>query len=246
MSALSKYERIAAELRAAIRAGTLRPGDLLPSENVLAEEHGVATLTARQALITLRDEGLVTMRRGVGTIVRQHEPMHRHGSRRLSTDQWGSGRSVWEIDTEVPIVVDQLSVHEGTAEGRVAELLAVEPGTAVWVRSRRYLVAGRPVMLAISSLPADLVAGSVITERDTGPGGIYARLRDLGHSPVHFHEAIRGRMPVADEVARLALPPATPVQEIVRRAFAAGGRAVEVNEMVLDASAYVLEYDFDA
>ncbi|RLV69458.1 GntR family transcriptional regulator [Streptomyces sp. CBMAI 2042] len=33
---------------------------------------------------------------------------------------------------------------------------------------------------------------------------------------------------------------------VCRTAFAEDGRAVEVNEMVLDAAAYVLEYDFDA
>jgi GntR family transcriptional regulator len=33
---------------------------------------------------------------------------------------------------------------------------------------------------------------------------------------------------------------------VCRTAFAGDGRAVEVNEMVLDAGAYVLEYEFDA
>ncbi|MGW0390742.1 UTRA domain-containing protein [Streptomyces sp. NPDC003042] len=44
----------------------------------------------------------------------------------------------------------------------------------------------------------------------------------------------------------LGLAAGTPVVPIVRTAFAAEGRVVEVNEMVLDASAYVLEYEFDA
>jgi GntR family transcriptional regulator len=38
----------------------------------------------------------------------------------------------------------------------------------------------------------------------------------------------------------------TPVIMICRTAFADEGRPVEVNEMILDANAYVLEYDFDA
>ncbi|MGW0552659.1 UTRA domain-containing protein [Streptomyces sp. NPDC002926] len=38
----------------------------------------------------------------------------------------------------------------------------------------------------------------------------------------------------------------TPVALICRTAFAERGRAVELNDMVLDASAYILEYDFEA
>jgi GntR family transcriptional regulator len=37
-----------------------------------------------------------------------------------------------------------------------------------------------------------------------------------------------------------------PVVLIARTAFDADGAAVEVNHMVLDAAAYVLEYDFEA
>lgn len=33
---------------------------------------------------------------------------------------------------------------------------------------------------------------------------------------------------------------------VCRTAFTADGRAVEVNEMILDSASYILEYDFDA
>lgn len=103
-----------------------------------------------------------------------------------------------------------------------------------------------PVLLATSYLPLPLVAGSAITREDTGPGGTYARLAELGHEPVHFREEIRSRMPSPDEVTQLDLAPGTPVILICRTAFTGQGRAVEVNEMTLDAGSYVLEYDFDA
>jgi GntR family transcriptional regulator len=51
-------------------------------------------------------------------------------------------------------------------------------------------------------------------------------------------------MPVGDESSRLELAPGTPVVVIDRTAFTAAGTAVEVNEMTLDASAYVIEYSF--
>jgi GntR family transcriptional regulator len=242
-----KYQAIADDLRAAILSGDLRDGDQLPGENALMERYGVARMTARQALAAIQAEGLSTTRRGAGVFVRSFAPIRRHGSQRLSARQWGSGRSVWDVDTaERPVAVDQLKVFEDRASERVARLLAVEPGEAIWVRRRRYSVDRQPVMLAVSSLPAALVTGTAITRADTGPGGIYARLSELGRPPVRFVEELRARMPMASEVDALALPPATPVIQVVRTALDAEGRPVEVNEMVLDASAYVLDYEFGA
>lgn len=82
-------------------------------------------------------------------------------------------------------------------------------------------------------------------EEDTGPGGVYARLAELRHGPARFREEIRSRMPSADEARLLGLGAGTPVVLVCRTAFTADGSPVEVNEMVLDAAAYVLEYDFE-
>jgi GntR family transcriptional regulator len=101
--------------------------------------------------------------------------------------------------------------------------------------------------LATSYLPAELVRGSAITQQDTGPGGTYARLAELGHAPTHFREDLRARMPQPEETDALDLPSAgTPVIDIVRTAYTDAGQPVEVNEMTLDASAYILRYDFTA
>jgi GntR family transcriptional regulator len=103
-------------------------------------------------------------------------------------------------------------------------------------------------MLSRSWLPASLAHGTAITEPDTGPGGIYARLREIGRAPSTFREEIRARMlPEPDErTGRLNLPPGTPVIEITRTAYDTDGLAVEVNEMTADASAYIFRYEFDA
>lgn len=249
MSARSKYERIAADLRAAIDAGRLRPGDTTPSENELASRYGVNKNTARRALGALQQEGYTEARQGVANVVvdRSFRPIRRHGSRRLAAEQWGSGRSVWQVDLgDVPVTVDRVLITQATASDTIAALLDLGADRAVVVRRRRYLVAGRPVQLAVSSLPALLAAGTAITHEDTGPGGIYARLAELGHAPARFHEEIRARRPSDAERADLTLATGVPVIEVVRTAISADGRPVEVNEMVLDASAYVLEYDFDA
>ncbi|MEU9609601.1 GntR family transcriptional regulator [Streptomyces sp. NPDC048057] len=243
----AKYQRIADELRDAIQAGQYGPGARLPGENDLMATYEVARMTARQALGVLQNEGLAESRKGAGVFVRSFRPIRRRGIQRLSAEQWGSGRSIWAEEIEDrPLSVDQVSVVEEPAPDRIAQALGIASGEAVCVRRRRYVLDGKPVMLATSFLPSDVVAGSAITQVDTGPGGIYARLKELGFGPVHYREELRCRMPSGEEVERLSLATGTPVVAVCRTAFADGKRAVEVNEMTLDSASYVLEYDWDA
>ncbi|MFZ5846161.1 MAG: FadR/GntR family transcriptional regulator [Actinomycetota bacterium] len=58
--------RVEQRLAEAIRAGLLADGERLPSETELASMLGVATVTAREALVALRAQGLVTTVRGRG------------------------------------------------------------------------------------------------------------------------------------------------------------------------------------
>ncbi|MFF9910686.1 GntR family transcriptional regulator [Streptomyces sp. NPDC013457] len=242
-----KYQRIADELRTAIQSGAFAPGDRLPGENDLMTTYDVARMTARQALSVLRTEGLAEARKGAGVFVRTFRPLRRRGIPRLAQDHWGTGRSVWSADIEDrALVVDQIEVGRAKADPRVAAALGLPPDAPVCVRSRRFVLDDKPVLLSVSYLPADLAEDTPIATPDTGPGGTYARLAELGHQPVHFREEIRCRMPTADETMRLSLEFGTPVILIGRTAFTAKGVAVELNEMTLDSASYVLEYDFDA
>ncbi|MFD8159855.1 GntR family transcriptional regulator [Streptomyces malaysiensis] len=238
---------MADELKDAIRRGVYSPGDRLPGENDLMATHGVARMTARQALGVLQSEGLTEARNGAGVFVRAFRPLHRRGIQHLAQETWGNGRSMWSADTDGrDLQVDQVSVTEQPAPTQIANVLGLDEGAAVCVRSRRYILDGKPVLVATSYLPAELVAGSPITQEDTGPGGIYARPTELGHKPAHFREEIRSRMPSRDEAEQLSLSMGTPVILVCRTAFDDEGLAVEVNEMTLDSASYVLEYDFDA
>jgi DNA-binding FadR family transcriptional regulator len=67
--------RVENRLAEAIRSGVLAHGERLPSEPELAQMLGVATVTAREALVALRAKGLVvtTRGRGGGSFVRAPE-----------------------------------------------------------------------------------------------------------------------------------------------------------------------------
>jgi DNA-binding FadR family transcriptional regulator len=59
-----RAEAIVDRLRTAIALGLLRQGEQLPVENQLTAMFGVATATVRDALQTLRDQGIIETRRG--------------------------------------------------------------------------------------------------------------------------------------------------------------------------------------
>lgn len=70
----SRYEQIAQELRRQIEAGTLRPGDRMPSLRALRERHGVAQETVDKAHNLLEKEGLIVRSQRSGIFVAHPEP----------------------------------------------------------------------------------------------------------------------------------------------------------------------------
>ncbi|MCT2589487.1 GntR family transcriptional regulator [Streptomyces sp. N2-109] len=239
--------QIADDLRSRITSGELDAGDRLPGEPALVTKYGVAKETARRALTLLVTEGLAVRKRGSGTYVRDFRPIRRVANRRLAQDGWGAGRSIWGADLgDRQLSVVDLKVSETAPPSQVARSLDLGEAESVIVRSRRFVVEGEPVQMATSYLPAELVRESAIAQPDTGPGGTYARLADLGLAPVRFTEELRARMPSPAESDLLALSEGTPVVEICRTAFTKEGRPIEVNQMLLDAGVYVLEYHLDS
>lgn len=65
----SLVEELAAELRRAIREGTIAVGAKLPSEAALTQTHAVSRTVVREAIAALRSEGLVAPRQGSGVFV---------------------------------------------------------------------------------------------------------------------------------------------------------------------------------
>ena len=211
-------------------------------------QHQVARMTARKALATLQTEGLTVTRQGAGVFVRNFRPIVRHSIPRLSERQWASGRDIWQADTDArTLEVDRIDVEpEAVPPEEIRVLLGLTGRQRVCSRARRYSLDGKPVLMATSYLPATLVAGTAITRQDTGPGGIYARLAEIGARPAHFQEDLIARMPSAPETQDLQIDAGTPVIHITRTAFTNEAQPVEVNRMILDAGAYVIRYDFDA
>jgi len=62
-------DRLAERLGQEIDAGRLRPGDRLPTEQRLADAHGVSRTVVREAVHQLQSRGLLRSRQGSGVYV---------------------------------------------------------------------------------------------------------------------------------------------------------------------------------
>jgi GntR family transcriptional regulator len=65
----AKWVELAAHIRKQIESGELSPGEKLPSTSQLCQIHGVSSIVVRNAMLTLKAEGLVVGVPGVGVYV---------------------------------------------------------------------------------------------------------------------------------------------------------------------------------
>ncbi|WP_131765077.1 GntR family transcriptional regulator [Candidatus Protofrankia californiensis] len=240
------YQQIADELREKIVTGILPEKAKLPSERELSEEYEAARVTVRQAIAVLRGEGLISAEHGRGIFVRQRRPIRRIAQKRLSPKARSLNQSAFLADTAnaeyEPSVKVAISV-EG-ADSATAEILNIDPGDEVLVRDRVMLADGEPVQLATSVFTRKLAGGTRIEQEDTGPGGVHARLAELGREPVRFVEKITVRMPSPEIRKELRIDNGIPVIHIIRVALDKNSLPVEVNYMTLAADRYELVYEF--
>jgi GntR family transcriptional regulator len=243
------FQQIADLLRADIAAGRLTEGEQLPSERTLMETFGAARGTVRQAVATLREQGLIDTEHGRGAFVRRRPPLRRVAHDRFARANRARGKAAFLAEAEVEGVqpaVDSINVTTKIPPDDVAAALGLGDGAEVLVRRRRYLSDGDPVETATSYLPLDLAQGTPIADDNPGPGGIYARLEETDHRLARFTEEVATRMPLPDELIALRMRPGTPVFTLRRIAYDEGGRAVEVCDTVMAGDRFVLSYELPA
>lgn len=103
-----------------------------------------------------------------------------------------------------------------------------------------------PVQLSKSWLPVDIAGGTQIEEPDSGPGGIYSRLAELGHEPADYQEEPFVRVPSEDEASELDLDLDHRVYDLTRLAIDAQGRVVEINKIIMPTHQWRLIYNWHA
>ncbi len=213
-----RWRQIANILREAILNGHYPPGGPLPSEFVLAGQFGVSRPTIRQGIAVLRDEGLVTIRRPYGTIVRDphaRPDLVEHRSLTLTAAGYTEpGQQFTDIGPPVHVRVD--------ATVTLASMLDIQPGEPLATREVLQQATDRDARRAVRLYLPFRVAVDLNT-----PWADNAQLPEAVHlyswfaqrnQPLKFRESVRARMPVGDETQALHAQPGVPLLIITRLA----------------------------
>ena len=225
----SQYAQIAELLRDRIKDRTYPAGTPLPSEDRLAEELGVSRVTINQAVKVLRASGDVKVRRGVGTVVRSLPRITRDAQGRYAARAEGTGAGEVEVrKLNLRSRTDYREIGRTTAPDRVVRILGTGK-TKPLVRRRVLYANDEPTQIADSYYPWSIAKDCpALLEADTGQGGSYGRLAEVGYGPVRFSEEVDVRMPTEHERRTLDLEATQAVFEICHVAYAAGDQPVEV------------------
>jgi len=224
--ARSAHLRIAADLRAQIMAGTLKPGEKLPSTAQLITRYSAANATIQAAVGVLKDEGFLRSEHGVGVFVRD--------------------RHVFVVDASAyydpasrGVTYKMLDVREVTPPDDVVAALGEDRAI---LRHRRTDRDGHPVELSWSYYPMSLAAGTPLTGRGKIPGGAPRVLAELGYPEREFVDEIEERSPTTEEVEGLDLPTGVHVLRQLRVVYSDDERPVEVSVIVKPGHLYKLRY----
>lgn len=222
------YHQLASAIEAAISDGRLKPGSSLENEIALASRLGISRPTARQALKSLVDRGLLVRRRGVGTQVAPTQIHRRVGLTSLYDDLAGSGQ---KPRTQL------LEWERIEASAEVADSLESEEGVAVVTIKRLRLAGDDPIAVLTNYLPEALAPSAEDLERT----GLYECLRERGAQPSVARQRIGARASTTAEARMLQEPLRSALLTADRVAYDDSGRVVEVGHHIYRASRYVFE-----
>lgn len=212
-----RHQQIAAELRAQIMDGDLT--GQLPFIKDLMEMYQVGSPTIQRALQVLKDEALLSGRRGEGVFVLPHKPLVIDAAAYLSPEQGYT----YKI----------LQVGEVAAPARVAKEFGIEPGEPVVLRKRVMYFHDDPVELSWSYYPAEVARGTRLADPRKIPGGAPALLESLGYPELPgIGDYFSSRLPTTEEIEHLDLPDDATVLRQFRVIRTHGQRPIEVSILI--------------
>ncbi|WP_194948596.1 GntR family transcriptional regulator [Actinomyces trachealis] len=220
--------QISMPLAQLILDGTLPPGTRMEDEVSMARRLKVSRPTTRQALQSLADRGLVSRRRGAGTVVTSphvHRPMQLSS---LLSDLTTAGH---KVATQI------LSYEQRPATEEEAAQLETDVGAAIVALERLRLADGEPIALMRNLLPADLAP----TEAELTEKGLYDLLRERDIVPHTAKQVIGARNATKKEAATLSEHRRAALLTAQRTAYDAVGRAIEFGSHIYRASRYSFE-----
>ncbi|AKT50885.1 GntR family transcriptional regulator [Arsenicicoccus sp. oral taxon 190] len=228
-SSVPLYDQLAAQLRAAIDDGVLRPGDPFENELSLAARLHVSRPTVRKAIAQLAADGLLVRHRGIGTRVASPVVHQRDDLTPLYAELDRTGRR------PTTHVARLTPARRNTV---AATALGLDPRTPLVYLERVRWSDGRPLVVLRSWLPPQLatLTASELTER-----GLYALLAERGVVPDRARQRLGARLATLTERRQLQLTRADAVLTVLWQSYAADGSAIEYGDHAYRGDQYVVD-----
>lgn len=107
---------IAAQIKEMILANRMAPGDRLPSERLLCEQFSVSRPVIREALSSLKSDGLVSVRRGSGVFVATRDPRQAFRVDEFDVEETIQMTHIMELISTVEVAATRLAAQRRTPE----------------------------------------------------------------------------------------------------------------------------------
>jgi GntR family transcriptional regulator len=212
-----------------IRSAKLKPGEAVPSEQVISARFGVSRMTVRQALKSLADIGVVYSQRGKGTFVAENK-LEKSFRQVLSFTEEMAARGSKPSSKVLRFDVE-------SADETVASALQVPFGTQVISLRRLRLADSVPMGIEWSRIPLSLCQD--LREHFQPKGSLYQVLgQRYGIKVAVTDEVAEAGIANAEQARLLHIPKRAPVLLFTRISYVESGKVVEFVTSVYRADRY--------
>ena len=226
------YSQLVSIVKRNITAGTLNPGDLLPSEAELCKTFNVSRSTVRQAIGSLEADGLVIRKQGRGTFVaepkmrRKTENVYSFTSEISAMGLTPSSTIVdFEVMTPTPDIV------------KVLELTSPDVGVYRFTRIRN--VNDEPLILETSFYPQYIYPK--LTRELLKTHSFYSLLYEVGIAPASAVDSYEAVTMGREEAELLDCKPGSSAFSVQRRTRTETGMIYEYTQSLIRADRVTLD-----
>ena len=223
------YQQVVDQVRAHIKSGALREGEVFNSEGEVAAALGISKMPVRQAFQKLRAEGLLTVTKGRRPVIGSSQvPWNFQQLRGFSEEMRRRGL--------VPSAT-VLGLKRVAADAETAQALRLKSGDAVYSLRRLRSVNGEPVALVTSFLPVALFPD--FERHHLSKSSLYAIFESVYRRKLNWAEEEIGATAATAEVARLLdTTPGRPLLFVRETTFDTQRTAIEHSHSWLRADRY--------
>lgn len=230
----AKAKQVYLVLRDRILSGASGFGAKLPTENELADLHGVSRVTVRRALGELARERLIERRRSSGTRV-----IYRPSPAPVTADISGVLANLADMGRRTAVKL--MSFNYVPAEGTVAQTLGVAPDQLLQRSVRVRSVDGVPFSYLTTHVPESISV--TFTKQELGSRPLLELLERAGVKVESARQRISAGLASPDVAEALDVRTGSPVLELVRVSFDQLGRGVEHLHALYRPDRYAFEID---